>query len=74
MERAARQDLVAAKDAERMKETHYRDPAPETNFFPTALETYGALVDRSDRFLVECATLACRECAGPGPFNSLLCT
>ena len=32
------------------------------------------LSDRSDRFLVECATLASRECAGPGPSISLLCT
>ena len=31
---------------------------------PFALETYGALSDRSDRFLVECATLASRESAG----------
>ena len=41
---------------------------------PFALETYGALSDRSDRFLVECATLASRESAGPGPSVSLLCT
>ena len=41
---------------------------------PFALETYGALSDRSDRFLVECATLASRESAGSGPSISLLCT
>ena len=34
-----------------------------TKFVPLALETYGALSDRSDRFLVECAT---RESAGSG--------
>ena len=41
---------------------------------PFALETYGALSNMSDRFLVECATLASRECAGSGPSVSLLCT
>ena len=41
---------------------------------PFALETYGALFDRSDRFFVKCATLASRECAGSGPPLSLLCT
>ena len=40
----------------------------------STLETYGALSDRSDRFLVECATSAARECAGSGPSVSLLCT
>ena len=40
---------------------------------PFALETYGALSDGSDRFLVGYATLASRECAGSGPFVSLLC-
>ena len=74
VERAARQDLVAATDAERRKETHYRDRAAGTKFVPFALETYGALSDRSDRFLVECATLASRDCAGSGPSISLLCT
>ena len=62
VELAARQDLVAATDAERRKETHYRDRAARTTFVPFALETYGALSDRSDRFLVQCATLASREC------------
>ena len=74
VERAARQDLVAATDAERRKETHYQDRAARTIFVPFALETYGALSDRSDRFLVECATLASRESAGSGPSVSLLCT
>ena len=64
MERAARYDLVVAIDAERRKETHYQDRASGTNFVPFALKTYGALCDRSDRFLVECATLASREGAG----------
>ena len=41
---------------------------------PFALETYRALFDGSDRFLVECATLVSRECAGSGPSISLLCT
>ena len=72
--RAARRDIVATTDAERRKETHYRDRAPWTKFVPFALETYGALFDRSDRFLVECATLSSRECAGSGPSISLLCT
>ena len=68
VERAAGQDLVTATDAERRKETHYRDRAAGTQFMPSAFEMYGALSDRSDRFLVECATLACcahgleREC------------
>ena len=73
LERAARHDLVAATDAKRRKETHYRDRAAGTKFVPFALETYGGLFDRSDRFLVECATLASRECAGSGPTISLLC-
>ena len=67
VERAARRDLVAATDAERRKETHYRDRAARTKCVPFALETYGALSDRSDRFLVECATSASRECACSGP-------
>ena len=74
VERAARHDLVAATDAERRKVTHYRDCAAGTKFVPFALETYGALSDRSDRFLVECATLASRECAESRPSISLLCT
>ena len=37
-ERAARQDLVAATDAERRKETHYRNRAPGTKS-PFPLET-----------------------------------
>ena len=63
MERAVRHDLVAATDAERRKETHYRDRAAGTKSVPFALETYSALSDRSDRFLVECATLSTRESA-----------
>ena len=74
VERAARHDLVAATDAERRKETHYLDRAAGTKFVPFALETCGALLDRSDRFLVECATLASRESARSGPSVSLLCT
>ena len=71
---AARHDLVAATDAERRKETHYRDRIAGTIVVPFALGTYGALCDRSDRFLVECATLASRESVNSGPSNSLLCT
>ena len=74
VERAARHDLVAATDAERRKEIHYRDRAARTKFAPFALETYNALSDRSDRFLVEYATLASREGARSGPSISLLCT
>ena len=74
VERANRHDVVAATDAERWKETRYRDRAARTKFVPFALETCSALSDRSDRFLVECATLASRECAGLGPSISLLCT
>ena len=74
VERVARHDLVAATDAERRKETHYQDRAAGTKFVPFALETYGALSGRSDRFLVECATLASRESSGSGPSISLLCT
>ena len=74
VERAARHDLIAATDAERRKEAHYRDRAAGTKFVPFALETYGALSGRSDRLLVECATLASRESAGSGPSISLLCT
>ena len=48
--------------------------AAGTKFVPFALATYGALSDRSDRFLVECATLASRVCPASGPSISLLCT
>ena len=44
-----------------------------TKFVPFALETYGALSARSDRFLVECASLASRGCGGSGPSTSMLC-
>ena len=74
VERAARQDLGAATDAERRKETHYPDRAAGTKFVPFALKIYGGLCDRPDRFLVECATLASRECGGSGAFIRLLCT
>ena len=37
-------------------------------------ETYGALSARSDRFWVECASLASRGCTGSGPSTSMLCT
>ena len=49
VERAARQDLVIATAAERRKETHHQDRVAGTIFVPFALETYGALSDRSDR-------------------------
>ena len=42
VERAARQDLVAA--------THYLDRAAGKKFVPFALETYAVLSDMSDRF------------------------
>ena len=74
VERAAGHDLVAATDAERRKENHYRDRTAGTKNVPFALEAYGALTDRSDRFLVECATLASRKCVGLGPSISLLWT
>ena len=74
VERATRLDLVTATDAERRKETHYRDRVAGTKFVPFALETHDVLYDRSDQFLVECATFASRECARPGPSVSLLCT
>ena len=35
VERDARQDLVGATDAERRKETHYRDRAAGTKFVPS---------------------------------------
>ena len=60
--------------AEQRKETHNRDRAAWMKFVPFALETYCALCDRSDRLLVECATLASREGAGSRPSISLLCT
>ena len=74
VERVAWQDLVIAINAERRKEIHYHDRAAGTKFVPFARGTYGALCDRLDRFLVECATLASRECARSGPSISLLCT
>ena len=74
VERAARQNLDAATDEKRRKETHCRDCALNTKSVPFALETCGALSNRSDRFLVECATLASRKCGASGPSISLLCT
>ena len=74
VERATKHDLVAATDVERRKETHYRDCAAGMKFVPFALETYGAFSKRSDRFLVECVTLASRKCAESGLSISLLCT
>ena len=74
VECATRHDLVATTHAERRKETRYRNCAAGTNFIPFVLETYAALSDRSDRFLVECATLASWECARARPSISLLCT
>ena len=74
VERATRHDLVAATHVERRKETIYRDRAAGTKFVPFAFETYGALSDLSDRFLVECASLASGESASLEPSTSLLCT
>ena len=54
VERATRHDLVTTKDAERRKDTHYRDLALGTKFMPFDFETYGALSDRSDRILRVC--------------------
>ena len=51
VECAAKHNLVATIDAERRKVTHYWDRVPRTKFAPFALETYGALFHRSDRFL-----------------------
>ena len=56
------------------EEAHYRDRTSGTNFVPFALETYGALSARSDRFFVECASLASTGCGGSGPSTSMLCT
>ena len=50
VERASRQDLVAAIYAERRKGTHYRDRVAVTKFVPFVLETCGALCNWSDRF------------------------
>ena len=72
--RAAQMNLVAATEAEKCKERRYRDRTSGTKFVPFALETYGDLSARSDRLLVECASLASRECAGLGPSTGMLCT
>ena len=66
--------ISSPTDAKRRKDTHCRDRALGMKFVPFVLETYFALSDGSDRFLVECATLASGECARSGPFVSLLCT
>ena len=42
------------------------DLTAKQRFVPFALETYGALSARSDRFWVECASLASRGCGGSG--------
>ena len=41
--RTVMEDLVAATNAERRKETHYRDRVAGTKFVPFAFETYDAL-------------------------------
>ena len=74
VEHTARYDLVVAADAERRKETHYRDHAAKTKFVSFALKMYSALSNRSDPFLVDCATLESRECTRTRPSISLLCT
>ena len=74
VDHAARMDLVAATEAEKCKERRYRDRTSGTKFVPFALETYGALFARSDRLLVECASLASRGCAALGPSTGMLCT
>ena len=49
VERAARHDLVAATDAERRKETHYRDRASRTKFLLYLLRrTVHCLIGRID--------------------------
>ena len=49
VERAARHDLVAAADAKRRKETHYRDRAAGTIFLPLLLNrTVLCLIGRID--------------------------
>lgn len=45
---AARKDVVAAKNEDRRKETHYRNSAIGTKFVFFAFETYGALSVRSN--------------------------
>ena len=74
MAHEARMDLVAPTEAEKCKERRYRDRTSGTKFVPFAVEAYGALSARSDRLLVECASLASRECAGSGPSTGMLCT
>ena len=59
VERTARQDLIAAIDAKRKKETHYRDRTRGTKLWRHTVQ----FPNTSDRFLVECATLASRACA-----------
>ena len=71
VERADTQDLVGATNAERKKKTHYRDCVAQTKFVPFAFETYDAFFYRSDRFLVECATVASKEGGGSRPSSSL---
>ena len=74
VDRAACRGLVAAEDAERRKETHYRDRAAGTKFIPFALETYGALSDASNRLLVDCAHRAAQLNGRSGRNVSLLVT
>ena len=74
VDHAARKDLVAATEIEKWKESRCRDRTNGTTFVPFALETYGALSARSDRLLVECASLASRGGAGSGPSSGMLCT
>ena len=74
VDRAACRGLVAAEDAERRKETHYRDRAAGTKFIPFALETYGALSDASNRLLVDCAHRAAQLNGRSGQNVSLLVT
>lgn len=63
MERAIMQNLVA-----------YRDHTCKTKYVPLALETCGALFDKSGILQVECATSASRKYAELGLSVSLLFT
>lgn len=74
MERRTRKNMVAATDAERRKQVPHRDRKSGTKVVSFALETYIALLGRSDLCLVECAFLASSGYARSRPSASILCT
>ena len=74
VERAARHDLVAATMQSEGRKPIIGIAHLGQNLCPLLLRrtVHSALSNRSDRLLVECATLASRDCARSGPSISFV--